>query len=41
MVENHASLEDMIEMKVLTSPIAAITAIPAAALHSKYDFNLF
>ncbi len=37
MVENHASLEDMIEMKVLTSPIAAITAIPAAALHSKYN----
>jgi hypothetical protein len=41
MVENHALLEDMIEMKVLTSLIVAITAIPAAALHLKYNFNLF
>jgi hypothetical protein len=41
MVENHASLKDMIEMKVLTSLIAAITAIPAIALYSKYNFNLF
>jgi hypothetical protein len=39
MVENHALLENIIKIKVLI--IAAITAIPAAALHSKYNFNLF
>jgi hypothetical protein len=41
MVENHALLEDIIEIKVLTLLIAAITAISAAALYLKYDFNLF